>query len=65
MDYQVKGYERQYTRLVVSCIYLVLKENITLPITDQEMIKIAIFVITPAGNSLELYIGAIIENFNL
>lgn len=48
--------------MIVACICLVSKENITLSITNQETTEIVLVVIKPPGNSLELYIGATIEN---
>lgn len=47
---------------MVACIYLLAKEYTMLPVTDQETLKMAFAVVTPAGNSLVLYIDPIIEN---
>lgn len=44
--YHVTRYKRQYERLEVTCRYLVRKEDITLPITDQETLDIAFAVVT-------------------
>lgn len=56
------GYEKQSTLLVVTCRYLVVKEYSILPITDQETMEITFAVITPLGNSLEVYIDPIVES---
>lgn len=47
--YQVTGFEKLYTGLAVTCRYLVAKEYIELPITDQETLEIAFPVVTPPG----------------
>lgn len=60
--YHVTRYKRQYERLEVTCRYPVRKEDITLPITDQETLDIAFAVVTPSGNSLELYIESRTDN---
>lgn len=56
--YHVTRYRREYERLEVTCRYPVRKEYIALPITDQETLDIAFAVVTPPGNSLELYIDS-------
>lgn len=44
------------------CRYPLTKEYIALPITDPESLDIAFTMVTPSGNSLELYANANIDN---
>lgn len=60
--YQVTEYEKQYTRFAVTCRYQVAKEYITPHISNQEILEIAFVVVSPPGNSLELYIYLIATN---
>lgn len=55
--YHVDSYEK-YTRLAVTFRYLVQKEHIPLPITDQETMEITFSLVEVPGNSVELYISA-------
>lgn len=54
--YQVTGYERRYSRLAVTCRYPIQKKEIALPIMDQKTVDIALVVVAPPGNNLEVYI---------
>lgn len=56
------GYEKQYTRLVLTCRYPAANESITLTITHQETLEIAFVVVTPRRNNLRLYNEAKADN---
>lgn len=53
---------REIIDVFSSDVYLVAKEYKVLLITDQEPLERAFIVITPLGNSLELYIDARVDN---
>lgn len=60
--YQVIGYDKQFTRLAVTCRYPARKEYTAFPKTDKEMMEIEFVVVAPPGNSLKLYVDASVEN---
>lgn len=60
--YHVTGYEKQSTRLVVTSRYPVANEYIMLSITVEKTMEIAFAIVTPLGNSLEVYIDPVVES---
>lgn len=54
-------FKKLYIALIVRYRYPVVKEYITLAITDQETVEIAFVVVTPSRNSLDLYINTIVR----
>lgn len=60
--YQVIGYEKWHTRLMITSRYPVSKEYIALLITDQQMMEIAFTVVALLRYSPGIYIDASAEN---